>query len=174
MKGRNDGIENEKQIVSAINEKKIGILSEYQKKFLHQLASSAKDDTVVYAKKIGGMGYKPDVEIQMGNNKWNVSVKKGGGNSVHQEKTDYFIHYCMKYLGMTEKEKESLLLFLYGDGTIDGNSSPEERLRDNESVETYKEQIAIVQKFWEKNKRDSLERFLIYGRMGKEHNMKAD
>ena len=174
MKGRNDGIENEKQIVSAINEKKIGILSEYQKKFLHQLASSAKDDTVVYAKKIGGMGYKPDVEIQMGNNKWNVSVKKGGGNSVHQEKTDYFIHYCMKYLGMTEKEKESLLLFLYGDGTIDGNSSPEERLRENELVETYKEQIAIVQKFLEKNKRNLLERFLIYGRMGREHNIKAD
>lgn len=174
MKGQNDGVENEKQIVDAINERQIKRLAEYQKRFIHEVFVDANDDEVVHAKKVGGQGYKPDVEIEINNLKYNVSVKKGGGNSVHQEKTDYFIHYCMKFLGMTEEERESLLLFLYGDGTVDGDSIPEERLKDEELVETYKNEIEIVQKFLDRNKRNLLERFLIYGRLGRENNIKAD
>lgn len=174
MKGQNDGVENEKQIVDAINEKRIKMLSEYQKKFIRQLDESADEETIVHATKVGGQGYKPDVQIRVGDTIFNVSVKKGGGNSVHQEKTDYFIHYCMKYLDMTEEERDSLLMFLYGDGTLDGDSQPEERLSDQELTDTYKEQIGIVQNFLDKNKRNLLERFLVYGRLGKENNIKAD
>lgn len=174
MKGQNDGVENEKQIVDAINECQVKRLAQYQKKFINEVFGNTSDDAIVHAKKIGGQGYKPDVEIEIESLKYNVSVKKGGGNSVHQEKTDYFIHYCMKYLGMTEEEKNSLLLFLYGDGTVDGDSIPEERLKDSELIKTYKDEIEIVQKFFDRNKRNLLERFLIYGRLGRENNIKAD
>lgn len=174
MKGQNDGVENEKQIAEAINGKQIGRISAYLRSFIRQLDKTVSDDAVISAKKIGGQGFKPDIEIKIADEIFNVSVKKGGGNSVHQEKTDYFIHYCMKHLKMSDIERESLLLFLYGDGTIDGDSSAEERLSDKELVETYEEEIAIVQKFLDKNKRNLLERFLIYGRLGKDNNIKAD
>ena len=39
---------------------------------------------------------------------------------------------------------------------------------------TYKNEIDIVQKFLNKNKRNLIERFLIYGRLGMEMNIKAD
>lgn len=174
MKGRNDGVENEKQIVEAIDGKQLGRISAYVQAFIRQLDKTASDDTVINANKIGGQGYKPDVEIKIVDDIFNVSVKKGGGNSVHQEKTDYFIHYCMKHLKMNDLEKESLLLFLYGDGTIDGDSLPEERLSDKELIETFGEEIQIVQNFFDKNKRNLIERFLIYGRLGKENDIKAD
>lgn len=174
LKGQNDGIENEKRITEAINEQRFEDVSPHMQTFLHQLDRSVQNETVIVAKKVGGQGFKPDIEIQLGDSSFNVSVKKGGGNSVHQEKTDYFIHYCMKYLNMSERERESLLLFLYGDGTIDGDSLPEERLSDTELVETFAEEIQVVQKFFDKNKRNLLERFLIYGRLGKENDVKAD
>lgn len=174
MKGKNDGVENEKRITEAIDGQQLGRVSVYLRSFIQQLDGCAEDKTVISAKKVGGQGFKPDVEIKIGNSSFNVSVKKGGGNSVHQEKTDYFIHYCMKHLNMSEIERESLLLFLYGDGTIDGDSLPEERLSDKELVETFKEEIQVVQRFFDRNKRNLLERFLIYGRLGKENDVKAD
>lgn len=174
MKGKNDGIENERQIVDALNERQIKRLTEYQKKFISEVFDNVEDHVVVHAQKVGGQGYKPDVEIQVNDTKYTVSIKKGGGNSIHQEKTDYFIHYCMKYLGMTENERNSLLLFLYGDGTIDGDSIAEERLKDKELTEAYQEEIVVIQKFLDRNKRNLIERFLIYGRLGRENNIKAD
>ena len=174
MLGQNDGIENEKNLVEAFDEKRIAVLSAYQKRFLHQLYGSLNDDSIVYAKKVGGQGYKPDIQFSVGGKAVNVSVKKGTGNSVHQEKTDYFVHYCMKSLDMTEEERNCLLEFLYGDGTLDGDSAPEDRLSDAALEEEYKEQITTVQDFLDRNRRNLLERFLIYGRLGKENNIKAD
>lgn len=174
MKGQNDGVENEKRIAEAVDGQQIGRISAYLQKFIRQLDKNAPDDTIISAKKIGGQGFKPDIEIKIADDAFNVSVKKGGGNSVHQEKTDYFIHYCMKHLKMSELERESLLLFLYGDGTVDGDSSPEERLSDTELIETFHKEINIVQKFLDRNKRNLIERFLIYGRLGRENNIKAD
>lgn len=174
MKGKNDGIKNENEIVEAFNGKRIKELSEIHKKFLEQLDSEISDETVVHAKKVGGQGFKPDVEIELNNRIWNVSVKKGSGNSVHQEKTEYFIYYCMKFLDMTEKEKNSLLLYLYGDGTIDGDSDVDDRLSDDELVEAYSSEIKDVQKFLDRNKKALLERFLVFGRLGKQKNISAD
>jgi len=174
MLGRNDGIENEKQLVSAFNKKPIQRLSAYQQKFIKDMYQSTSDTDVVLATKVGGMGYKPDVEIEVNGKKHFISVKKGGGNSVHQEKTELFVHYCMTELDMTEIERDSLLMYLYGDGTIDGDSLPEERLKNQELVDTFKIEIEIAQGFLNRNKRNLLERFLIYGRMGNADGIKAD
>lgn len=174
MKGINDGIENEIHITRSINNKKLKVLSEYHRKFIEQLNPNVTENTIIRAEKIGGQGFKPDIRIEIERKKWNISVKKGGGNSVHQEKIEYFIHYCMHFLGMTETEKESLLLFLYGDGTNDGNSDAAERISDDELMETFKDEIKIVQRFLNRNKRNLIERFLIYGKLGKYKNIKAE
>lgn len=174
MKGYNDGVKNEKAIVDALNEKTLQSVSDCLKGFVQQIDNTVGEDTVLTAQKIGGQGFKPDVQIKIGESLVNVSVKKGSGNSVHQERTEYFIHYCMKYLDMTEEEKEGLLKYLYGDGTIDGDSQPEERLSDSLLIETYKKEIDIVQAFLDRNKRHLIERFLIYGRLGRERDVKAE
>ena len=142
--GKNDGIENEKNLVDSFDNKQVQILAAYQKKFIEQLYDDPKDTSIVHAKKIGGFGYKPDIQFMLDGMTVNVSVKKGGGNSVHQEKTAYFVHYCMKMLDMTEDERDSLLEFLYGDGTLDGDSLPEDRLSDDILIDTYKEQTKRV------------------------------
>lgn len=174
MKGKNDGIQNEIEIVAALNEKQVKRLPEIHRKFLQEMSPELPDDTVVYAEKIGGQGYKPDVQIELNKKRWNVSVKTGSGNSVHQEKTEYFIHYCMRFLDMTEQEKNSLLLYLYGDGTTDGDSDAENRLKDEELSQVFESEIKDVQMFLNRNKRALIERFLVYGRQGKQKKIKAD
>lgn len=174
MIGQNDGFENEKQLVVALNEKQIQRLSAYQQEFIKAIYQNVSDKDVVQAKKVGGIGYKPDIEIEVNGKKHFLSVKKGGGNSVHQEKIELFIHYCMSELNMSESERDSLLMYLYGDGTIDGDSLPEERLKDQELIDTFKDEIKTVQDFLNRNKRNLLERFLIYGRMGEKKGIKAD
>lgn len=175
MIGQNDGIENEKQIVDAVNLKQVGHLATYQKQFIKQLyKDNISEKDVVHARKIGGQGFKPDVEIDISGEKKLISVKKGSGNSVHQEKVELFVLFCQKDLGMSDLERDSLLAFLYGDGTLDGDSLPEERLSDIALLQTYSTEIQIVQQFLNRNKRSLLERFLIYGRKGKEKSIKAD
>ena len=154
MIGQNDGFENEKQLVVALNEKQIQRLSAYQQEFIKAIYQNVSDKDVVQAKKVGGMGYKPDIEIEVNGKKHFLSVKKGGGNSVHQEKIELFIHYCMSELNMSESERDSLLMYLYGDGTIDGDSLPEERLKDQELIDTFKDEIKTVQDFLNRNKRN--------------------
>lgn len=174
MVGTNDGIQNEKNITAAYDNMRYRILTEYQKRFIAQLNPLVKDETLIRASKVGGMGYKPDVLIEIEQYKWNISVKKGKANSVHQEKTNLFLYYCMKYLKMTEYEKNCLLYFLYGDGTLDGDSVAEERLDGGELLNTYSKEIKVVQNFLDKNKRNLVERFLVYGKNGQEKNIRAD
>ena len=47
---------------------------------------------IIYAKKIGGRA-KPDLSIKLDSNIFYISVKKGTGNSVHQEKLETFIPF---------------------------------------------------------------------------------
>lgn len=172
--GQNDGVENEKKLVGALNNKMLKRLTSYQQHFIKDIYKNVNGTDIVQAKKIGGAGYKPDVEIEVDGEKHYISVKKGSGNSVHQEKTEFFIHFCMTELDMSKTERDSLLLYLYGDGTLDGDSSPEERLKDQELIETYRNEINTVQKFLDRNKRSLIERFLIYGRKGTYNRKKAD
>lgn len=174
MIGQNDGVANEKLIENALNEHSLSHVSKYYQAFIKQMFDNASDSEIIHAKRVGGQGYKPDLEIEIAGKKHLISVKKGGGNSVHQEKTALFIMYCIQELGMTEKQRDSLLAFLYGDGTLDGDSLPEERLKDQELVSKYREEISIVQDFFDQNKRSLIERFLVYGRRGVEDNIKAD
>ena len=63
-----------------------------------------------------------------------VSVKKGSGNSVHQESLASFIHF-LKTLGATEEVIDSLKMFHYGDGTTDNTGKL--RLRATAFVKEY-------------------------------------
>ena len=63
--------------------------------------------------KIGG-SQKPDVKIICKFGEKNISIKKGSGNSVHQEKFEEFVSFLYD-LNISERTIENLKLFHYGD-----------------------------------------------------------
>lgn len=174
MIGQNDGVRNEEEISNYIDENMYSRLSTYWKGFIKEIDPDISLDGELKSKKIGGQGLKPDIVINTDNTECAVSIKKGSGNSVHQEKTLQFIDYCKLYLGMSEEEEESLLLFLYGDGSIDGSAPKEDRLDLEEVKSVFKKEIEIVQDFFDRNKEELLLRFLVYGKDGLRTKRKAD
>ena len=174
MVGQNDGVKNEEAIANYINDTTYSRLSAYWKAFVKDFDPDVKANCVLKSKKIGGQGLKPDILINTDNQECAVSVNKGGGNSVHQEKTRQFIDYCKLYLGMDYLEEDCLLLFLYGDGTNDGSASKESRMDLAKVKEIYAEEIEIVQSFFDKHKEELLYRFLVYGKDGIRTKRKAD
>ena len=173
--GTNDGIENEKLLINAINGKRLCEIPSGPQAFLKDTKETVMDDTeFVASPSVSGM--KPDMEIaERGyNTEWYVSIKKGKNNSVHQEKIDYLVQYAIDELDMSDEERDSLLLYLYGDGTLDGNTTSDKWMKEEEVREHFSYEISVVQRFLDKNKRSLLERFLVYGRLGKLYNIKAN
>lgn len=168
----NDGLQNEINIVEAYNGKHIEELTKNQKEIV-EVIGDFDDDALIKAKKIKGT-FKPDIEFEIENSTSMISVKKGTSNSIHQENVSTFLDYCTEYLDMSDLEKNSLLYFLYGDGTLDGTGDISDRLSGNEVKKVYAEQIAIVNNFFSNHVYDLAERFLVTGRYGKDNFYKAD
>lgn len=132
----NDGIKNEIKIVEAYNNKTVESLTDKQQKIIYQIEDTVDKNDIILAEKIQGR-HKPDIKFIIKSTDYKISVKKGSGNSVHQEKIDSFISFCEEYLDMPQQVKEALLLFVYGDGTIDGSGALSDRLNENDVVEKY-------------------------------------
>lgn len=169
------GKENEKILIESINGKKLFEIPNGPQKFLKATKKTVNDNSVFLAEP-SSYGMKPDINIsEKGfNTEWYVSVKKGKNNSVHQEVIDYLIQYAIDELNMTDEERDCFLLYTYGDGTLDGNTTPDKWLNEDEVQKQFSNEITIMQNFINKNKRALLERFLIYGRLGKINNIKAN
>ena len=168
------GIQNEIEFSESLNNKQYGELGRNAAKFIKQLYPLVQDATTIHAVKVGGKGLKPDVVVSVQDDETNVSIKKGGGNSVHQEKTSLFLLFCKEHLNMSDETRDSFLAYLYGDGTLDGKGQIEDRLDGDDLRKEYEKDIRNIQAFLLANSRALIERFLVYGRRGKELNIKAD
>lgn len=120
MIGNNSsGFANEHEIVEYINSKRIfSNLNENMQEFMKFIFGSNLDGTDIYASLITG-GYKPDISITHKNITKYVSIKKGTGNSVHQESLTLFCEF-LKENNVHDDIIESLKRFHYGDNTTDG------------------------------------------------------
>lgn len=168
------GIQNEIDFSESLNNKHYSELGQNAAKFIRQLYPSIQNESTIHAMKVGGMGLKPDVIVSVQDDETDISIKKGGGNSVHQEKISLFLMYCKDNLHMSDTTRNSFLAYLYGDGTLDGKGLLEDRLDGNELRVEYQDDINNIQEFLLANSRALIERFLVYGRRGKELNIKAD
>lgn len=168
------GLQNELEFADYLNEKKYHELNYNSLKFIKQIYPGINSNTIISAKKIGGMGLKPDIIIDVEKALTYISLKKGSGNSVHQETISKFLLFCKNELNMTDEVRNSFLLYLYGDGTLDGKGEIEERLDGKELRAKYNFDLNQIQAFLNKHKRVLIERFLVYGRRGRELNIKAD
>ncbi len=145
MSNNKDGFDNELDIIKYINSKNnFNNMNDNMQKFLLQLFNdiNIKNQTIFASKPVGfPKNIKPDIVISaLGKQKF-VSIKKGSGNSVHQEDLKDFTKYLLS-IGISEETIFYLREFHYGDGTIDGSGAT--RISAKEFKNKYPEKIKQI------------------------------
>ena len=123
--GENAGFDKEREVVASLNKKLFkDICPTYQKLIKDKIPTVNPDEGVLCEKKEGrGVEKKTDLIITVRNQKINLSVKCGSGNSVHQENIDEFIKYLDNVSPLNQAEKNSIYDFHWCDGTYDNKGS---------------------------------------------------
>lgn len=150
----NDGFLNEETLRTYINERSFSDYNENIKSFLRFLFDEEFEVNLpFFASKIAGRA-KPDLCISHNGIKKYVSLKKGSGNSVHQEGIEVFFPFFRDLFG--DEALDKLKLFHYGDDTLD--DSGEIRYDAAGCKLRYAKQIADLNELI--NTRERLEVFL--------------
>ena len=154
------GFDNENQIIEIINSIPFYDLSPALKNVLIKI-NGGVIPKIVYAEKIGGRA-KPDLSIKLDSNIFYISVKKGTGNSVHQEKLETFIPF-VKNLGASIEIINAIKLFIWSDGTIDGSGKIINRKNVKEMASEYPSELKFIQSFFDAHKKILIHRFITTG-----------
>lgn len=117
----NLGTQNEDDFVYEIHNKKFKDLSKNLQFFVQYLFSHVKDNDVLQCFKTEDY-IKPDICIQWKDQRAFVSLKFGVSDTIHGESLESFNNF-LRTLGVEERVIRTILLFAYGDGTIDGTGS---------------------------------------------------
>ena len=160
-----DGNENEDLLLQALDNKKFSELNDnLQQMIVDMTENPVLPNTLINAEKKGGQE-KTDLVVVIENQKFNISIKKGGGNSVHQEKVELFIDSLKKEgFDITEDLANELRFFSWCDGTYDGSGKVSDRVGAREFPKRYPEITDHLREFCKDNKRRLIERFIIKGR----------
>lgn len=158
-----DGFDNETELMNALNNKKYYELNDNLKNMVFSMSDmDIRGDTLIKSYKIGGTN-KTDLVVEFNNQKYNLSIKKGKGNSIHQEKIEEFILFLENEYDIPNQLKNDLRYFIWGDGTLDGTGKISDRLSASEFKNKYPDKIKRIKNFFHENKKDLIERFLIKG-----------
>lgn len=114
----NYGVKNEEDFVFEINNHKFKDLNKNLQYFIHFIFSRVKDDDVLRCYKTEDY-IKPDICIEWTDQRAFVSLKYGVSDTIHGESLQSFNNF-LRSLGVEERIIKTILLFNYGDGTIDG------------------------------------------------------
>ena len=158
-----DGFDNETLLMNALANKKYCDLNENLKNTITFISEKPIDDNeIIKAYKLGGVN-KTDLIIEFNSTPYNLSIKKGSGNSVHQEKVDEFIKKKKKEYDISDDLKNDILCFIWGDGTLDGTGNVSDRLSTTKFKNLYPGKVNNIKNFFHMHKRELIERFLIKG-----------
>ena len=154
MGSNTSGFQNETDLISALSNKTYAELNDNLKKFVLFMFPQVNinDKIKCYS---GTAGQKPDIIIEINNKKKYISVKKGSGNSVHQEDIDLFMDF-LTTLDISEKAKIELLKYHWADGTTDGSGKI--RVSSAEYKEEHQEEINLINS--ELNKKEPLTKLI--------------
>ena len=155
-----NGFENENQIIKTINSLHFNEFSSGLKNILLKI-NGGSIPSVLNAEKIGGRA-KPDLSIKINSKIYYFSVKKGNGNSVHQEKLETFIPF-VKNLGASTEVINAIKLFIWSDGTIDGSGEVVNRKSKKEMAALYQKEVKLIQQFFDTHKKTLISRFITTG-----------
>lgn len=158
-----DGFDNETLLMEALNNKRYNELNQNLKDAITFISEKPiNDNTLIQAYKVGGVN-KTDLVIEFNSEHYNLSIKKGTGNSVHQEKVDDFILFLQKEYGISNELNEDILYFIWGDGTLDGTGAVADRLSAAQFKRKYPEKVENIKNFFHEHKKELIKRFLIKG-----------
>lgn len=162
----NTGIKNEIEIVEHLDSHVISELNSNLKNFVLDIFQSSNlfnKNEIIYAERTNNKKFKPDMIVKCAEKNNHISIKKGSGNSIHQEPINGFIKYIQEDLHATKDVVDCLLFFHWGDGTLDGTGLVSSRMKARDIIKEYPEKIASIQNFFNKNEDRLLERFLSTG-----------
>jgi hypothetical protein len=158
-----DGFQNETIISNYLDGQNFFELNENWKKALKNMFGEyINDNELISCTKKGGQD-KTDLVIKCKNVSHSLSLKKGNGNSIHQEPLEEFIKFLKKNYDIEEKLADDFRMFIWGDGTLNGSGKVSDRLSASQLKKEYPEVVLNIKKFFHENKGDLIERFLIKG-----------
>lgn len=158
-----DGFDNENLMLKSLNNKKFSEINNNLQQIIVEMTGSAvSQNTLINAHKKGGVN-KTDLVVEIEGQKFNISIKKGTGNSVHQEKVEEFILFLKREFNITENLANDIRFFIWGDGTFDGTGNISDRLSAAEFKKKYPQIVENIKKFFYIHKRTLIERFVIKG-----------
>lgn len=162
MGDNTSGFKNEDELIDYLNNKKIKNLNNNMKKFIFFLFGNIdKENTIIV--KSGKSGQKPDMIITIDDKIKRISIKKGTGNSVHQEKVDVFVEFLIS-INIPSEIIDKLLKYHWGDGTNNGTGS--ERISSTEYKKQFPNEMDIINEEFnkEKNIKEFINRFIMQGK----------
>ena len=166
MGNNKSGFINEDELMDTLDGKKYSELNDNLKKFIFFINNRKIPSGRIIAKKVGGQE-KCDLEITINGTKTRVSIKKGSGNSVHQEPVGTFIVYLdKKFKDFNKCLGDDIRYFIWGDGTVDGSGEKSKRVSARKIAEECPVIIDRIKEFFKKHKRELIRRFLLEGTDG--------
>lgn len=114
----NHGRLNEDELMINLNEKKVSELNPNLRYLVSELFGALDINEVIKCTQPNDY-IKPDLIIEYKGIKKGLSVKSGANEFVHREYIGTFIEF-LKGLGISQRTLNTILLFQYGDDTIDG------------------------------------------------------
>lgn len=162
MGDNTSGFKNEDALIEYLNSKKIKDLNSNMKDFIFFIFGNIDEENIIQATS-GKSGQKPDMIITINNVIKRISIKKGKGNSVHQEKVDVFVEF-LESINISNETINKLLKFHWGDGTSDGTGS--QRISSSDYKQQFPEEIEMINKEFnkEKNIKEFIYRFIMQGK----------
>jgi len=154
------GFENENRIIKALNGKTFNELNANLKQLIRDSFINYQGN--IEAIKQAGQN-KSDLKITIGNESHTYSIKKGTGNSIHQEPIEPFLNFLAENYNISEATKNNLRQFIWGDGTLDGSGQVKDRLSVAQFKKFYPQAIEDIQNFFNYSKEPLIKRFLIEG-----------
>lgn len=139
----NNGLIIERNFKSVYNGKLFENLNYFQKKFILELFPNISKKDFIICKKYNKEFAKPDITISCNKLEKFISIKSGSSDGMHIEDIKSFILF-LRNLGVSTETQKILLLYHYGDGTLDGTGK--KRMLHNEIVFKYRNLIEFANK----------------------------
>ena len=121
----NDGNLKEQEVIYALNNKCILQLSNNMRNLMRSLFGVLDENQIIKCYKVDDKN-KTDFIIEYDCRKRNVSMKSGKAVIVHNEILKNFIDF-LKEKGISKRTLDTICLFHYGDGTIDGTAKEQRK-----------------------------------------------
>ncbi len=153
------GFDNEDRIIRALNNTEFRELNNNLQKLIE--SSFSNYSGIIKCTKQAGQN-KSDLKITMGSESHTYSIKKGTGNSIHQEPIEDFLEFLNIYK-INSQIKNSIRFFIWGDGSLNGSGKVQNRLSATQLKRQYPEKLLEIQTFFDSIKKSLIERFVITG-----------